>query len=640
MRRRSRAGGQPVKARRRKAVTLKRGNAPKAVRRRDPATADLQEQLDRRTRELHEALEQQAATADVLKVISRSTFDLHTVLDTLLKSAVRLCDADAGTITQRRDNVFYRSVSYGLRDALAEYIKDIPVKPGRDTCTGRALLEGRAIHIHDVEADPEYTFKEAQRLGAYRTMLGVPMLREGVPVGVLTLSRSEVRPFSDKQVKLVTTFADQAAIAIENVRLFEAEQERTRELSESLQQQTATADVLKVISRSTFDLPTVLDTLAESATRLCSADNGVIFQRDVDLYRFAANYGFSPEAVKYAREHPLRPSRSNMTGRVALEGRPIHIPDVLADPEYRATEYQRVFGYRTNLGVPLLREGSTIGIFSLTRNEVKPFNENQIELVRTFADQAVIAIENSRLLNELRESLQQQTATADVLKVISRSTFDLQTVLDTLVESAACLCEADVATGLRIVGSIPKIAASYGLTPELQEQVKAINFQAGRGSVAGRALLEGNVVHVHDVRSDPEYTMTAAAEMPGARTSLGVPLLREGVTIGLFVLMRRTVRPFTEQQIELLSTFADQAVIAIENTRLFEAEQRRTRELSESLQQQTATSDVLRVISSSPTEFSLCSKLLVSELRNCAMRRLVAFPLSTANLSVWPRPMA
>jgi two-component system, NtrC family, sensor kinase len=439
MRGRSGAGGKPVKARRRKAVALKRRNAQKARRRRDPATADLQEQLDRRTRELNEALEQQTATADVLKVISPSTFDLHTVLDTLLKSAVRLCDADAGTITQRRDNVFYRSVSYGLRNALAEYIKDIPVKPGRDACTGRALLEGRAIHIPDVQADPDYAFKEAQRLGAYRTMLGVPMLREGIPMGVLTLTRSEVRPFSDKQIALVTTFADQAAIAIENVRLFEAEQQRTWELSESLEQQTATSEVLKVISRSTFDLRTVLDTLTESAARLCAADNGVIWQRDGDVYRLAANYGFSRETEHYAFEHPLRLDRGSLVGRVALEGRAIHIPDVLADPEYRATDHQGSAGYRTSLGVPLLREGTTISIFAFTRAEVNPFTEKQIELVTNFADQAVIAIENARLFEaeqqrtrELTESLEQQTATSEVLQVISSSPGDLEPVFATM----------------------------------------------------------------------------------------------------------------------------------------------------------------------------------------------------------------
>ena len=584
MRRRSKPGREPVKARRRKAVTLKRGNAPKAPRRRDPATADLQEQLDRRTRELNEALEQQTATADVLQVISRSTFDLHTVLDTLLKSAVRLCDADAGTITQRRNNVFYRSVSYGLRDALAQYLKDIPVKPRRDTCTGRALLEGRAIHIPDVQADPDYTFKEGQRLGAYRTMLGVPMLREGIPVGVLTLSRSEVRPFSDKQIKLVTTFADQAAIAIENVRLFEAEQGRTRELSESLQQQTATADVLKVISRSTFDLQTVLNTLVVSAVRLCAADRGFIFQLDGDLYRLAANYGFSPEAERYALEHPHRADRGSVTGRVALEGRPIHIPDtlaLLADPEYQATGYQQALGYRTAMGIPLRREGTTIGVFALTRDEVNPFTDKQIELVTTFADQAVIAIENVRLFEaeqqrtrELSESLEQQTATSEVLQVISSSPGDLAPVFESMLEKAVRICDAKCGYIYRWDGDALNLVAAYNVPPAFVDARRGLRIRLNPRWPVGRMLATKTTVHVADCAAEPLYTeerdplWVEGVELGGIRTLLAVPMLQENELVGAFIIYRQEVRPFSDKQIALVSNFAAQAVIALENTRL------------------------------------------------------------------------
>jgi PAS domain S-box-containing protein len=324
----------------------------------------------------------------------------------------------------------------------------------------------------------------------------------------------------------------------------------------------------------------VLDTLTASAAQLCSADNGVIFQRDGDQYRFSANYGFSPEAVQYALEHPLRPGRGSLTGRVALEGRAIHIPDVLADPEYRATGYQKVFGYRTNLGVPLLREGSTtIGVFSLTRNEVTPFTEKQIELVTTFADQAAIAIENARLLNELSESLQQQTATADVLKVISRSTVELETVLDTLVETVARLCRADQAVMFRRLDERYHVVASRGLPDEAKDFLLAHPVAADRGTLSGRVELERRPIHIADVLQDPEYTYLEGQKIQGYRTMLGIPLLRQDALVGIFSINRTRFEPFTPKEIELATTFADQAVIAIENARLFEELRDRQAEL-------------------------------------------------------------
>jgi len=272
-----------------------------------------------------------------------------------------------------------------------------------------------------------------------------------------------------------------------------------------------------------------------------------------------------------------------MIGRTALEGRVVHVADVLADPEYDWKGAQKRGGYRTVLGVPLLREGSVVGVIALARNDVKPFAEAEIDLVTTFADQAVIAIENSRLLGELRESLERQTATSDVLTAISRSTFDLPTVLKTLVEAAARLCKADQGTIAREQGGVYRRVASHGFSPEFDRLVRDLPVTRERGSATGRALAEGRVVHIPDVQQDPEYTFTAAKELGGFRTILAVPMLREGTAIGVLALTRKEPRAFTEKEVELVSTFADQAAIAIENVRLFESAEARARELAQSL---------------------------------------------------------
>jgi signal transduction histidine kinase len=365
--------------------------------------------------------------------------------------------------------------------------------------------------------------------------------------------------------------------------------EANAQLIEALEQQTATADVLKVISRSTFDLRAVLDTLVEAAARLCEADMAQILRPRDAGYHVAASHGFSPEYIESHKTLTFPPGRGSVTGRVLLERKPVQIPDVLADPEYSNLEPQRLGGYRTHLGVPLMRDGSPIGVILVSRRTVRPFDSKQIELVTTFADQAVIAIENTRLFEEveartrdLSESLQQQTATADVLKVISRSAFDLKSVLQTLVESAARLCDADKGTITRQIDGVFYRAESYGFPAEVMERWRNVAVTPERGSAAGRALLEGGTVHIPDSGADPDYTFdTAGAVM---RSMLGVPMLREGVPIGVLALARSEVRPFTDKQIDLVSTFADQAAIAIENVRLFEEIQDKSRQLAEASQ--------------------------------------------------------
>jgi GAF domain-containing protein/HAMP domain-containing protein len=920
--------------------------------------ANLEQKVEVRTRELSEALEQQTATSEVLKVISRSTFDLQPVLDTLIENAARLCGAQRGQINRLDGEVYRLAAAYNIPPEFKAYLEEHPMRADRWTITGRAALERRTVQIPDVLADAEYEYGEGQHLGGYRTLLAVPMLREGIPIGVIVLWREQVQPFSPRQIELVTTFADQAVIAIENVRLFqelrartgelarsveelkalgevgravsstldietvlrtiviravelsgtdggsvyeydEAKQEfclrvthrieeelvemlraaplrlgegavgqaavnrapvqvpdildereyalarlrpiltrvgyrsllavpllreerivgglvvnrrepgvfspeavnllqtfatqaaiaienarlhsaavrrgeereallqaahsvmsgldlqgilhriiaeaaqisgcshvkvmlvdkaagilqvgalqgtamsredrlplgkglsgivaatgqplisedcpndprnpyadrdrelgilthlglpiksrdevigvlsfnttaphrytpdevaylasfaaqagiaienarlfqelqaRNRDLTEALEQQTATAEVLKLISRSTFDLHPVLETLVENATKLCGAERGLIFRRDGEVYRLAVQYGAPPEEwIAFLQRNPISLGRGTLVGRTALEGRTVHIPDVLADPEYQWTESQRLGGFRAILGVPMMREGVPIGVFALWRDEPRPFTDKQIDLVTTFASQAVIAIENVRLFQELQdrnrdltEALERQTATGEILRVISSSPTDIQPVLDAVAENAARLCDANDAQIFRVDGEVLRLAASYGSMPTRVSRGEGQPIS--RGWVTGRAVVDRKTIHVHDLAAEleTEFPDAKSAQMlSGHRTTLATPLLREGIPIGAILIRRREVRPFSEKQIELVKTFADQAVIAIENVRLFQELQARNRELTEALEQQTATSEILRVISSSPTD--------------------------------------
>ncbi|QOZ51868.1 GAF domain-containing protein [Bradyrhizobium sp. CCBAU 53338] len=538
----------------------------------------LFDEVQARTRDLQESLQQQTATADVLKVISRSAFDLQTVLDTLTESATELCNADMGSIARKDERGYYHATAYKFAVDWVRVADPLRIQPGRGSVIGRALLEKKAVQIIDVLSDAEYNYPDMQRAAGYRTLLGVPLMRQGEPIGALFLGRKTVKPFSDQQIELVSTFADQAVIAIENARLFDEVQTRTSELSESLRQQIATSDVLKVISRSTFNLQPVFDVIAENAVKLCEAERAFIFRYDGRLLRAVAHCNAGPEVQQFVYQNPIEPGRQSISARAALERRTIHVADVQADQDYQYA-LRDVGPIRTLLAVPMLKGDELIGVIASYRLELKPFSTDQIALLEVFADQAVIAIENARLFNETKEALERQTATAEVLKIISRSAVDLDTVLDTLVQTVARLCRADQVYMFHLRHDLWHLVADYGLSTAARDFFQTNPFTPGRGSTSGRAASERRAVVIPDVLQDPEYTLSEGQKIAGYRTTLGIPLIREDKLLGVFSITRTRVEPFTDREVELATTFADQAVIAIENARLFEELRERQAEL-------------------------------------------------------------
>jgi two-component system NtrC family sensor kinase len=571
---------------------IKRGQAKrKAPATRKPARgrADLKRANADLQRELARARQQQAATADVLKVISRAPFDLQTVLDTLVQSAVILCCAERSAIRFLRDGLYHNVASYGFSPRHKERMEREPLAPERGSITGRVALDRKSVHIIDVQLDPDPELANRSRSGNTRTILGVPLLREEIPIGVLILQRSVAQAFTDDETRLAETFASQAVIAIENARLFDRVQTRTEELTESLEQQTATSEVLQVISSSPGDLQPVFEAMLANATRLCDAKFGTLFQvRDGFSHAAAVLGDVPPQLRTFLQRKPLDPSPASALGRVIATKQIVHIADITEDAAYVARDpyvlaITELTGTRSLLAVPMLKDTELIGAIAVYRTEVRPFSEKQIDLLTNFAKQAVIAIENVRLLNELRqrtgeltESLEQQTATSEVLQVISSSPGELQPVFDALLERATRVCGAKIGTLLLYEGGNRfRPTSTYGVPAAFaQAQRDRPTFEPPSPNFGlGLLVASKQVVHHEDFAKEWERAgkpdpARPLIELGGARTFLGVPMLKEGELVGALGIYRQEVRPFTNKQIELVQNFAKQAVIAIENVRL------------------------------------------------------------------------
>ncbi|HEY2996109.1 MAG TPA: GAF domain-containing protein [Methylomirabilota bacterium] len=597
--------------------------------------ATLEQKVEDRTRELSESLEQQTATAEILRVISSSPTTVEPIFDAIVRSAQRLCRGKFSSLFRLDGGlVHYVVTTEPAPEVEAEMRRLFPRPADTSFIIGRAIVERTVMNVADMETDPRANPSigpVAARIRHFRAMLVVPMLREGQPIGVLTVARSEPGAFVDKDIALMKIFADQAVIAIENVRLFKELEARNTDLGESLERQTATAEILRVISSSPTDVHPVFEAILANATRLCAAERGIVFYYDGRAFHAAACRGLSPEAEAYFRD-PARPEPTPASGlgRMLASRRPVQIEDITDDDAFRAGDplrmrTVRLLGARTAVWLPLLKGDEVIGAMTIYRQEVRRFTDKQIELVQTFADQAVIAIENVRLFKELEarnaaltESLDQQTATSEILRVISSSPTGVQPVLDAVAENAARVCGAIDALIVLVAGDVLRRVAHFGALPLVYPAVRPLT----RHSISGRAMLEARTIHIADVLDPavaveyPENPTTAGNV--GWRTHLTVPLIREGVAIGAITIRRGEVRPFTDKQVALLRTFADQAVIAIENVRLFKELEARNAALIEALDQQTATADILKVISGSPTDIEpVLESVVESAARLC-----------------------
>ena len=556
----------------------------------------LLNELRQRTDDLTESLEQQTATSEVLKVISSSPGTLEPVFDAILENATRICDANFGNLVLYDGDVFRRVALHNAPPAWAADQQRDPRRRRADAPLLYRLVDTKeAVHVADLIV--EVPDDNLTKFTSARSLVLVPMLKEGELIGAIGVYRQEVRPFSEKQIALLKNFAAQAVIAIENTRLL-------NELRQSLEQQTAMAEVLGVISSSPGEIDPVFETVLANATRLCEANFGVLQLCEDGGFRMVAMHNPPPAYAESRRRQPvIHPGPLTPPARVAATKRLLHVTDLTQEEAYRVRDpssvrFVETAGVRTLLVVPMLKENELIGEISVYRQEVRTFTDRQIALLQNFAAQAVIAIENTRLLNELRQSLEQQTATADVLRVISASPGDLEPVFGAMLENATRICEANFGNMFLIEDGTFRTVAMHNAPAAYSNARTAGPFRPPADSAPGRLVSSKDVVHVADLRAEPTYLRrdpfsVTGVELAGIRTLLAVPMLKDNALIGAIHIYRQEVQPFTDKQIALVRNFAAQAVIAIENTRLLN-------ELRQSLEQQTATSNVLRVISSSP----------------------------------------
>ena len=622
--RRQKLGGRAKK-------TSRPPNTPKIARRRSSVITLDETSAERLSREHTEALEQQAATDEVLRIIRRSPANAQPVFDAIVESASRLCGAVFSAVYLYDDDHFRIVATNNFSREATRQILELRQqrKPDRSHIAGRAILERAITHVPDVLADPEYS-REWALAGGWRSVLAVPLLRDNNPLGVLSVSKAEPIPFSDRQIQLLKTFADQALIAIENVRLFEAERQRTNDLSEALEQQTATSEVLKVISSSPGELEPVFGAMLANATRICEAKFGTLFRFDGKAFHRAAGIGVPSALAELQKKRgPYLPESGTLLDRVLQTRKVAHSPDYAAEPI--PGNAAKLGGARSTVAVPMLKDSELVGAIIIYRQEVKPFTDKQIELVKNFAAQAVIAIENTRLLNELRqrtddltESLEQQTATSEVLRVISRSPGELAPVFKAMLENATRICQASYGVLFLREGTGFRTAATHNVPAAFaDERQRNALIEPVPIDPLARLTETKQRVHISDARTEAAYKkrfapFVAAVELGGVRTLLLTPLLREGELIGAFAIFRQEVRPFTGKQIGLADNFAAQAVIAIENARLLNELRQRTADLSEALDQQTATSEVLKIISSSPSDLRpVFQSMLENSVRIC-----------------------